>query len=76
MQSFVFPRESSTFLPGPSGSTAIVLLEHFQDDTTSIRILDVSGDNEGREIGKTEIPVKADVCFIFITFNNPFDVNS
>ncbi|KAJ7349092.1 hypothetical protein DFH08DRAFT_697617 [Mycena albidolilacea] len=60
LQSFVFPRESSTFLPGPSGSTAIVLLEHFQDDATSIRILDVSGDNEGREIGKTEIPVKAD----------------
>ncbi|KAF8191434.1 hypothetical protein K438DRAFT_1830503 [Mycena galopus ATCC 62051] len=60
LQSFVFPRESNTFLSGPPGSTAVILLEHSQDGATTIRILDVSGDNEAREIGGTQIPVKSD----------------
>ncbi|KAF7353680.1 hypothetical protein MVEN_01052900 [Mycena venus] len=58
--SFVFSGESSPFLSGPPGSTALVLLGHSQDGTTSIRILNVSGDHEGREIGSAQIPVKSD----------------
>ncbi|KAJ7491244.1 hypothetical protein FB451DRAFT_1514944 [Mycena latifolia] len=60
VQSFVFRRESDFFLPGPSGSTTIVLLEHSQDATTSIRIVDVSPDAEAREIGISKIPVESD----------------
>ncbi|KAJ6546982.1 hypothetical protein B0H19DRAFT_953737 [Mycena capillaripes] len=58
LQSFVFPRESSPFVSGPPGSTAIVLVEWSPDASTSIRILDISGDNEGREIGNTKISVQ------------------
>ncbi len=60
LQSFVFSRESSPFLLGPPGSTVLVLVEHSQDATTNIRILDVSV-GEGRDIGNTKIPVKSDV---------------
>ncbi|KAJ7243378.1 hypothetical protein B0H12DRAFT_1236417 [Mycena haematopus] len=60
IQSFAFSRESNSFLSGPSGSIAVILVEHSQDGTTSIRVLDVSGENEGREIGTTQIPVKSD----------------
>ncbi|KAJ7771604.1 hypothetical protein B0H16DRAFT_1364249 [Mycena metata] len=61
LKSFVFPRESSSFLSGLSSSTVIVLLEHHsQDATTSFRILDVSGDGEAREVVNTKIPVKSD----------------
>ncbi|KAJ7043095.1 hypothetical protein C8F04DRAFT_1073671 [Mycena alexandri] len=61
LKSFVFPRESSSFLSALSGSTVIVLLEHHSHDaTTSLRILDVSGDGEAREVANTKIPVKSD----------------
>ncbi|KAJ6488497.1 hypothetical protein C8R47DRAFT_1274615 [Mycena vitilis] len=61
LQSFVFPRESSPFLSSMSGRTAVVLLEHSSEDTsTSIRLLDISGDGEGREIGSTKLPVEPD----------------
>ncbi|KAJ6582836.1 hypothetical protein B0H10DRAFT_897137 [Mycena sp. CBHHK59/15] len=56
---FVFPRESCSFLPGSSRGTAIVLLE-FSKDATFIRILGVSGGNEASEIGSSEIPLRPD----------------
>ncbi|KAJ7702224.1 hypothetical protein B0H17DRAFT_1327195 [Mycena rosella] len=60
LQSFVFHRDSSCFLSGPPGSTAVVLLEHSQEAETSIRILDISTDDEAREVGSARIPVKSD----------------
>ncbi|KAJ7118777.1 hypothetical protein C8R44DRAFT_853923 [Mycena epipterygia] len=59
IRSFVFPRESGFFLPGPPGSTAVVFLEHSKETTTSIRIVDISGE-EAREIGTSKIPVESD----------------
>ncbi|KAJ7915522.1 hypothetical protein B0H13DRAFT_2454868 [Mycena leptocephala] len=71
LQSFVFSRESSPFLLGPPGSTVLVLVEHSQDATTNIRILDVSVD-EGRDIGNTKIPVKSDLVGLFEYNENLF----
>ncbi|KAF7359249.1 hypothetical protein MSAN_01267200 [Mycena sanguinolenta] len=60
LKSFAFPRESNSFLSGPTGSIAVILVENSQDGATSIRVLEVSGESEGREIGSTQIPVQSD----------------
>ncbi|KAJ7184344.1 hypothetical protein C8R46DRAFT_938212 [Mycena filopes] len=61
LKSFVFPSESSSFLSGLPGTSVIVLLErHSQGETTSVRILNVAGDGEAREVANTKIPVKSD----------------
>ncbi|KAJ7460953.1 hypothetical protein B0H11DRAFT_2315486 [Mycena galericulata] len=58
LKSFAFPRDSASFLPGPPGSVALVLLEHSKESTTSIRILGI--EDEARESGTHKIPVKPD----------------
>jgi gephyrin len=56
LRSFVF--RNSSF----SASVAVLLLERSQNATTSIRILDISPDDEAREIGTSDLPINSDVC--------------
>ncbi|KAJ7168244.1 hypothetical protein C8R43DRAFT_144266 [Mycena crocata] len=64
LQSFVFRRESCSFLSVSSGSTALVLLEHSQEAATSLRIVDIGGDDEVREIGSCKIPLESDIAAV------------
>ncbi|KAJ7632117.1 hypothetical protein FB45DRAFT_1057259 [Roridomyces roridus] len=59
LQTFAFPRDTTSFLPGPPGTTAIVLLETLQDASTSIRVLSISGD-EGKDLGSCKLPLETE----------------